>query len=182
MGYFDALTESSFRTTQDGHRLFFPWGPWGRGYVVPSEKQYQRLHQKLKAFMMAALIPVIGLAIMTRYGTAVVMGVIVMALYPAWILHLVHGLPPSEDRLPVPKLREHVAAQARANSLASLWFMLVASSLFFVVGAFMIWTPGNRLWGILCILLFGPGVPFATTMLVLRRRPAQGARQLKSGS
>ena len=182
MGYFDALTEGSFRTTQDGRRLFFPWGPWGRGYVVPSEEQYQQLQQKLKAFMIAAIFPVVGLAIMTWYGTALIMGVIVMALYPAWILYLVQGLPPSQDRLPAPKLREHVAAQARANSLGSLWFMLIASSLFFAIGVFMILTPGNRLWGLFCMLFFGPGVPFAATMLVLRRRPAPGVRQLSSGS
>jgi hypothetical protein len=181
MGTFDALTEGSFRTTQDGRRVFFPWGPWGRGYVVPSEEQYQRLHQKLKTFMMAAIIPVIGLAIMTRYVTAAVMGVIVMALYPAWVVHLVQDLPTSEDRLPAPRLQKHLAAQGRAHGLASLWFMLVTSSLFFITGLFMIWTPGNLLGGILCILVFGPGAAIATAMLVLRRRPAPGVRELKSG-
>jgi hypothetical protein len=31
MGYLDALTSGSFKTTEDGERLFFPWGPLGDG-------------------------------------------------------------------------------------------------------------------------------------------------------
>ncbi len=37
MGYFEALTSSSFKTTKGGQKLFFPWGTLGRGYVIPSE-------------------------------------------------------------------------------------------------------------------------------------------------
>ena len=34
MGYFDGLTEGQFKIAEDGRRLFFPRGFWGRGYVV----------------------------------------------------------------------------------------------------------------------------------------------------
>jgi hypothetical protein len=29
MGYFDGLASGSFKTSQDGRRLFFPWGVLG---------------------------------------------------------------------------------------------------------------------------------------------------------
>ena len=43
MGYFDALTSGTFKTTPDGKRLFFPWGTLGRGYIVGTETDYERL-------------------------------------------------------------------------------------------------------------------------------------------
>ena len=53
MGYFDRLTSSYFRTGKDGRRLFYPRGAMGRGYVVPSEDEYQRLHRIAKIFTAA---------------------------------------------------------------------------------------------------------------------------------
>jgi len=50
VGYFDAVTSSSFKTTEDGRRLFFPWGTLGRGYVIGSDKEFGRLRSCVKAY------------------------------------------------------------------------------------------------------------------------------------
>jgi hypothetical protein len=63
MGYFDRLTSTSFNTAQDGHKLFYPWGAWGRGYVIFSEQQYKRLRQYKKASV--AVMQVAGLVLWT---------------------------------------------------------------------------------------------------------------------
>ena len=55
MGYFDALTSSSFKITQDGRRLFFPWGTLSSGYAVPSEENFERLRRSVKAYMVISL-------------------------------------------------------------------------------------------------------------------------------
>ena len=55
MGYFDALTSSSFKTTEDGRRLFFPWGTLGRGYAIPSEEEFERLRRRVKAYLAISL-------------------------------------------------------------------------------------------------------------------------------
>jgi hypothetical protein len=41
----DALTNSSFKTTKDGRRFFFPWGVLGRGYLIPNEQDFDRLRR-----------------------------------------------------------------------------------------------------------------------------------------
>ncbi len=38
MGYFDGLTSGSFKTAEDGRRLFFPWGVLGSGYALPRSR------------------------------------------------------------------------------------------------------------------------------------------------
>jgi hypothetical protein len=50
MGEFDALLGgSNFKTASDGSRLFFPWAPSGRGYVIASERDYHRLRRQIKS-------------------------------------------------------------------------------------------------------------------------------------
>ena len=55
MGYFDGLTSGSFKTAEDGRKLFFPWGVLGRGYVLASEQDDARLRRQLKVYMMVSL-------------------------------------------------------------------------------------------------------------------------------
>ena len=72
MGYFDALTSSAFKTTEDGRRLFFPWGVLGRGYVL-SQSQYERLQKQVRIYTIVALALIIAMSALKEYlATAVV--------------------------------------------------------------------------------------------------------------
>jgi hypothetical protein len=50
MGYLDAITSSAFKTADDGHKLYCPWGTLGRGYVLGSNEDYLRLRGQIKIF------------------------------------------------------------------------------------------------------------------------------------
>src|SRR4051812_7202496 len=62
VGYFDALTSSSFKTTPDGRRLFFPWGTFGHGYIIGSEPEFRRLQRQLRIYLIVALSLIVGLS------------------------------------------------------------------------------------------------------------------------
>jgi len=47
MGYFEAIAASSFTTDAGGRHLFFPWGVFGKGYIVPTEDDYLHLRATL---------------------------------------------------------------------------------------------------------------------------------------
>jgi hypothetical protein len=51
MGSFDAMTNRYFKSAQDGSKLFFPWGMLGRGYVVASDEDYERMRHQLGIFL-----------------------------------------------------------------------------------------------------------------------------------
>jgi hypothetical protein len=49
MGFLDDSVNKAFQPDQDGRRLYYPW-PLGRGYIVPSEAEFQRIRKSLKIF------------------------------------------------------------------------------------------------------------------------------------
>jgi hypothetical protein len=51
MGFLDRLVNGGFKTTEDGRKLFFPHGNLGRGYIIPSEVEFQRLQKWIRAFI-----------------------------------------------------------------------------------------------------------------------------------
>ena len=168
MGYFDALTSSCFKTAQDGRKLFFPWGVWGRGYAVASEQDYERLRRQVKAYMVASLVPIIVTAALQAYVGALVIGVLLVAFYLVWMRFLLRGLLPSDERLSV---QGSMTAQARAHSAAGLWFLEIGA-LAFVGIVIIVIDPGNWLMALGSIVFFGFCAAVAARMLILRRRAA----------
>ena len=77
MGFFDALVNSSFNTTEDGKHIFFPWGRIGRGYIVPSEKELKRLRNGVKAFTIGGSLTGVLILVATE-------GIIVPAVFVAF--------------------------------------------------------------------------------------------------
>lgn len=182
MGYFDALTSSSFRTTPGGSRLFFPWGVLGRGYIIGSESEYKRLRSQIKTYLVAGMtvITVAGLGGITLqeylvgFGAAAVWVVFYTAFYVAWLPYLLRNLQPSPEKL---SLQESVALQAREQSLVLLWLVEIASIGFVAGGIFIIVVdPRQWLTAIGGILFFGFGAGWMAIMLTTRRRTSQGRR------
>jgi hypothetical protein len=174
MGYFDALTSGSFKTTEDGRRLFFPWGVLGKGYSVASEQDYRRLQKQVKGYMIVSLVLIIASGSFGGYfddsviPAPVAVGALVLALYLAWIWHVLGRLTVSDESL---SLKESVTSQASALGVVMLWLMEVAALAFVASGIFML-VVDPRLWPIALsgIILFGISAAKTTYMLLLRRR------------
>jgi hypothetical protein len=168
MGYFDALVSSSFKVAQDGHRLFFPWGTLGRGYVIDSEEDFRRLERLIKMFMVVSLILVIGLSSFGSYLQSFVVAVPLIGFYAVWARYLTRRLQPSNERL---SLKESIASQARAHSARSLWLLEIGALVLFGGSIWMFLVePEKRLVAIAGIVLFGTGVVMFAIQLVQRNR------------
>jgi len=125
VGYFDALTSSSFKTKEDGTRLFFPWGTFGRGYSVPSAEEFERLRRGVKAYLMVALPLSITLALVIS-GTwaGIVLLPFLIVPYVLWARAQCRRLGQTDERR---TLGEVYAAQARTHSAITLWVFEIAS-------------------------------------------------------
>jgi hypothetical protein len=167
MGYFDGLTSSSSKTTPDGHRLFYPWGVLGRGYVIGSEREYERLRRQIKIYLIVGMAVTAGPTLFRAYLVAVVALAAWSAFYIAWTFQLLRGLQPSHERL---SLRESMATQAREQSLVLLWILEIAA-IGFVAGGVLIlvFDPGKWLGATAGILFFGLCAACVACMLVMRR-------------
>ena len=170
MGYFDALTSSYFKTEPDGRRLFFPWGVLGRGYVLASERDYERLRGQLKAYTIVTLILTIGAAALHSYVGAIIVGVALIAFYLVWAQFLLRGLPQSDERL---SLEESMTSQGLAHNAAMLWLLEILSLVFVAAGLFILSAdPDNWLMGLFTIVFFGLCALALARMLLLRSRRA----------
>jgi hypothetical protein len=167
VGYFDALTSTTFRTTDDGRRLFFPWGSLRGGYVVASQVDYERLRRLVKAYLAGALVLIIGLISARAYLLCFAAAAAWCALYIGWATWTVRGLQPSNETL---TLHEATAVHARAHSPIFLWAALIAS-LGFVAGGVLVLAVDPRQWLIAAssILFFGFCAVRFVQMISLRR-------------
>jgi hypothetical protein len=153
MGYFDALTNSSFKTTPDGHRLFFPWGIWSRGYVIASDQDYDRLRQQMKIYYIVSLVLIIGSIVAKIYVGAIIIAALLLGFYLAWMWSLVPRLQPSHERL---SLQESMTSQARLHNAVVLWLLEIAMLAFVCGGVLnLIFDPSNWLIALPSISFFG---------------------------
>jgi multisubunit Na+/H+ antiporter MnhG subunit len=170
VGYFDALTSGYFKTAEDGRKLFFPWGVLGRGYVISSQSDYERLHRQVKVYTVVSLGLIIGAVALQSYIGAVVIGALLVAFYLVWVRFLLRGLQPSEDRL---SLQESMTTQAVTHNATVLWSMEIGSLVFVAIGVFMLVVePDNWLIALACIFFFALCAASFARMLVLRSRQA----------
>jgi hypothetical protein len=167
MGYFDALTSSAFKTTEDGRRLFFPWGVLGRGYVL-SEREYERLRGQVKIYMIVTLVLVIAMAALREYLATAIVVAFLIGFYLIWMKFVLPDLQPSEERL---SLEESMTSQAVGHNPVMLWFMTIASFAFVAIGVLiLIVDPAKWFIGLCGIVFFGLCALMMTRMLMLRRR------------
>jgi hypothetical protein len=168
MGYFDALTSGTFKTGQDGQRLFFPWGTLGRGYVIESESDYERLRQQVKAFLAVGLILIIGLMSVRAYLLGLAVAAMWYVLYIVWTARTLRGRQSSKERL---TSREVMAVQARTHSLIFLWAAAIGSLGFLAAGIFLLAvSPHQWLTAGGGILLGGFGAFRFSQMTLVRRQ------------
>ena len=169
MGYFDALSSASFKTSHDGRRLFFPWGVLGRGYVIEYEQDAKRIEQEIKIFMIVALILIIGFGEVGSYLQSFVVAALLTGVYTVRAWYLIRRLQRSDERL---SLKESTASQARAHGVLSLWLLEIASLVMLGGGIWMLLgAPEKRLVAFAGIVLFGTGAVLFAIQLLQRYRP-----------
>jgi hypothetical protein len=167
MGYLDAVTGRYFKTAADGRKLFFPWGVLGRGYVLDSDHDYERLRQRLKTYSILALVAIIGSSALQIPVVAIVVTGLLIVFYLVWVSYLLRGLQPSEERL---TLRESLTSQALAQSAVALWSLEIASLAFVGIGVFiLVVEPGKWPAALATITFFGLCAAAFAFMLVVRR-------------
>jgi hypothetical protein len=170
MGYFDGLTSGSFKTTQDGRRLFFPWGVLGSGYSIASEQDYRRLRQQVKGYMIVSLVLIIAAGSFAGYVVQVVVAALLVTFYLAWMWHALRRLKDSGERL---SLQESMTSQAHAHGVVVLWLLEISAFALVGCGIFMfVVDPSQWFVALASIIFFGLCAAKIARMLVLRHRTA----------
>jgi len=171
VGYFDVLTSSSFKTAEDGRRLFFPWGILGSGYVIPSGEEFERLRRHVKAYTVISLyLIIIAVAWKGFVGGFVVLPLLVVP-YVVWVQSQCRRLHQTDERL---TLSESLAGQARTHSALGLWLQELTALAFVGIGVvLLVLDPSNWLIPLALISFFGLCAVMFARMLITKRREAR---------
>ena len=155
MGYFDGLTNASFKKSQDGRTLFFQWGVLGKGRILPDEEAEARVRGFVKRYYKIMLPAVIIVCVVAGWRWAMPLA----AIFGAWFYFgsrsLVAAYPYSDDKL---TLKQGYANSAAGHNLFVLWLLFVVSVVFVAGGIFITHaarTPSQLLVGIFSIAFFG---------------------------
>ena len=171
VGYFDAIAEASFKTDTAGRHLFFPWGSFGRGYVIPTEEAFENTRRALSR-MQRVVFTAVVVSVLARPWAPVA----VLALYGVflayWARRTSAGWERSAERL---SLLEAYDNQARSMNRRVIWALLMLSLVFMALGILsVVVEPRLRLITAPGVVLFAlGGVVFIRMLRVSRGRTAK---------
>lgn len=168
MGYFDALCSGDFKTTEDGQKIFYPWGIIGPGYIIPSELNFNRLRLGIKIYWALAL-PFAVTAYAWRnfplYPITILL--ILFITYHLWAWIHCRGTRKSEVKYTLKEARDN---QTRSLSVRYLWFVLALMLPFAAICIIMlIVDPGQWLIAVPGIVFFGGLITITVKMLIAKR-------------
>ena len=127
MGFFEVFTSARFKTTEDGGRLFFPWGLRDSGYVIASEQDYERLRRQVKVSSIVTLIFTLLLTSAAAFlfskspiDTGIITGIGVFLStvpYSVWMRYLLPRLKVTDEKMP----RQSLSAWLKALKPIGPW-------------------------------------------------------------
>jgi hypothetical protein len=135
MGYFDGLTDASFKTDEKGNTIFYPLWIFGKGYILPDDrKDWFRLTIK------RLLLICVPLAItFSTFLNLPGFFFIILPLYffgcTIWVKKNTRGLPISSGEL---TLSDTTKDSPRSHNGAILWFLEIVSFLFVLASIFLL--------------------------------------------
>lgn len=165
--YADALFAGFTKTAQDGRKIFYPRGAIGRGYVIASEQDEERLKQKFAVFLVIVSILIVGGQILWGYPGSLGAGALILICYAIYVTRLTANMEPSGEGL---SLSEAYSAQARKHSPARLWSWTITGVFLVCFGiAASVSMPENAAKFVFLIVIGGLLAAFSGWMLALRR-------------
>lgn len=157
-----------FKTTADGRQLYYPWGFWGKGYLIASEADSARVKGWRKTFLLIATVLIIAAFAFQGQGSFTLYAVAVgyIGAYAVWTRFAVAGLAPTQEKI---SAQEIMAAHPRLYSPFLLWPLQIGA-LIFVLGGVVVLIKNPSDWptALGAIVFFGLCAASFAHMLVIR--------------
>jgi len=175
MGYFEGLTSRKFKTDKEGNTIFYPYGIFGKGYILPNGKkeQIQLFIIRYELIFMTIFI-VTAIIFNLTFVILLVLCPFYYLGYAIWLNLLTKTFKKSNVKL---TFSESIANSARAHNLSTLWLLAIICFLFIVAGIYIIGQSPKGLYiGILSIAFFGFGGCVIFKMIEIKKEDQQKNR------
>ena len=173
MGYFDGLTAAAFKKDSQGRDLFFIWGKFGKGRVVPNEADGIAVRSYLKNYYICLIVGIVPMVMLAgkagepRWFLAIgiFMVLALAALVPLFLRTSQWEV--ADERM---TYREAMSASAAAHGAVTLWLLIAVGALFVAGGLFILLATDATLVGLLVTIFFGACLGVFIWMLIARGR------------
>ncbi len=137
MGYFDGLTDASFKKDAAGNTVFYPWGIFSAGFVIDSEVEKNRIRNFYKKMYMIIIPAIILIQIIVGFW----LNLLLLPIYIAWYFFtakkITRELKKTEEKL---KITEAYTNSAKSHNFLTLIFFELISLGFVAIGFLMLST------------------------------------------
>ena len=135
MGYFDGLTDASFKTDEKGNTIFYPLWIFGKGYILPDDRK-DRFRLTIKRLLLIC----VPLAItFSTFLNLPQFFFIFLPLYffgcTIWVKKSTRGLSISSGKR---TLSDTTKNSSHSYNGAILWFLEIVSFLFALASIFLL--------------------------------------------
>ena len=145
MGYFDGLTNASFKPDTDGNTVFFPYGVWGKGRLITDADIAEQLRKFISRFYMVAFSMMLVIGVTVGYIWAFIAMPFVMLWYFQGIKKFLKDAPFSDVKL---SNRESMQNVASGMNKYLIWFLFLVSLLFVAASVFLVMETGDLFLGL----------------------------------
>ena len=170
MGYFDGMARALFKKDESGSTVFYPWGVFGKGRLLPDEAAENRVFRFVKLYYQISLVMLVGLgAIFDFWYYFAVLVPILFIWYYLQCKTLVLTYPQSHSKLTIKQA--NIGAATGFGDLL-LWAVLIGSALFVVAALWVTVSSRSfdqRAIGFLGVLFFGACA--GKTLYMLKVKP-----------
>jgi hypothetical protein len=151
MGYFDGLTEASFKRDAEGRMVFYRWGVGGNGHVLRDEARAQQLRKFLRLYYMVSFPAIVVASVALGWLGTLALAPVLYLWYFLATSRMLRGLEATSVRL---TFAESFSASSRAHKAVTLAALLMGSAFFGVCGTFTA-IMGHPFLGVLSLVVSG---------------------------
>ena len=99
MGYFEGLTNGSFKKDKAGNTIFFPWGVLSGGKVLADEQTETKVRNFVNRCYKISLPMILGVGLIVGWAWSLLLVPVFGAWFYCGSKSLVSGCPDSEEKL-----------------------------------------------------------------------------------
>jgi hypothetical protein len=155
MDYLERLTSGSFKKDEAGRTVFYPWGAFGKGRILPDRIREAKVRSFMRLYYKAFVACIIGVGVILGWTYSVFLLPVLGIWFYFETRNLTSGLPFCVGRLAV---QDSYANTDTAHDKPTFWLLFICSSIFIVAGLWIALDARNmydRLMGGASILFFG---------------------------
>lgn len=177
MSFLDSFSDPLFKKSKSGESIFYPWGVLGKGYVVTSDSEADRIRATLKWCNFGAImVSIMCLQVLGLVYSLIFVGIYYVG-YTLWTGSVTKRMAVSSEKL---RLSETVERTVIHYSIWYLVLMLVSALVLCILAGIMYFAePEERFMAAIGFIFFGGCSLWFVYMLYVRRKNRCSERESK---